>query len=107
MLKRVAGTAVAAASLMAAATPAQARITTTAPGRPAPHVTMAGLHHAYQAHLGHTKAAKIAGIVYARGKKPNGARPGASCSEPNCPLTYNGGPVQHSPHLYLLLCGPH
>jgi hypothetical protein len=108
MLKRVlAGTAVAAVSLMLAATAAQAQTVASAPGTSAPHATVVDLHHAYLAHLGHTKPAKIAGIVYARGKKPKGTRPNTSCSEPNCPLTYNGGPVQHSPHLYLLLWGPH
>ena len=108
MLKRVlAGTAVAAVSLMSAATAAQAQTATPAPhATSAPHATIVKLHRAYLAHLGRTKAAKIAGIVYARGKKPKGARPRTSCSEPNCPLTYNGGPVQHSPHLYLLLWGP-
>ncbi|HEY6278422.1 MAG TPA: ricin-type beta-trefoil lectin domain protein [Streptosporangiaceae bacterium] len=31
---------------------------------------------------------------------------GPSCSEPNCPLVYNGGSVQHNPQVYLLLWGP-
>ena len=30
----------------------------------------------------------------------------ASCSEPDCPLTFFGGLTQHSPHVYLLLWGP-
>src|SRR6266568_6164835 len=108
MLKRVlAGTAVAAVSLMSAATAAQAQTATPAPpATPAPHATVVKLHHAYLAHLGHAKAAKLA-IMYARGHKPRGAKVTTSCSEPNCPLTYNGGSVQHSPHLYLLLWGPH
>jgi serine protease len=108
MLKRVlTGTAVAAVTLMSAATAAQAQAVRTAPAaRPLPHPAVINLHHAYLAHLGHTKAAKIAGIMYARGKKPKGAKTTADCSEPNCPLIYNGGSVQHSPHLYLLLWGP-
>jgi hypothetical protein len=109
MLKRVlAGTAVAVVSLMAAATAAQAQVTSPAKApRPAPHAKVIGLHHAYLAHLGHTKAAKIAGIVYAKGKRPKAAKKAhAACSEPNCPLIYNGGAVQHSPHVYLLFWGP-
>ena len=108
MLKRVlAGTAVAAASLMSAATAAQAQaITPAPPATPAPHATVINLHHAYLAHLGHTKAAKITGIMYARNKEPKAAKVAAACSEPNCPLIYNGGSVQHSPHVYLLLWGP-
>ena len=34
------------------------------------------------------------------------AAPAASCAEPACSLTYHGGPVQHSPHVYLLFWGP-
>ncbi len=30
----------------------------------------------------------------------------ASCAEPACNLTYHGGRVQHSPHVYLLFWGP-
>jgi hypothetical protein len=106
MLKRVlAGTAVGVVSLVSAATAAQAQAVNPAP--PAtPPATVINLHHAYLAHLGHTKAGKIAGIMYPRGKRPKGAKTTASCSEPNCPLVYNEGSVQHSPHVYLLLWGP-
>jgi hypothetical protein len=108
MLKRVlTGTAVAAVTLMSAATAAQAQAVRTAPAaKPLPHTAVINLHHAYLAHLGHTKAGKIAGVMYARGKQPKGAKTAAGCTEPNCPLVYNGGSVQHSPHLYLLLWGP-
>ena len=34
------------------------------------------------------------------------AAPAASCGEPACNLGYHGGPVQHSPHVYLLFWGP-
>lgn len=53
-----------------------------------------------------------AGIVPTRGTNPARlARPAkspapASCTEPNCNLIYNGGRVQHSPHVYLLFWGP-
>ena len=82
MLKRVlAGTAVAAVSLMSATTAAQAQAVSPAQAaKPLPHAAVINLHHAYLAHLGHTKAAKIAGVMYARGKKPNGAKPAAGCS---------------------------
>lgn len=30
----------------------------------------------------------------------------ASCTEPNCDLPYNGGAVQHTPHVYILFWGP-
>ncbi len=109
MLKRVlAGTAVAAVSLMSAATAAQAQaITPAPPATPAPHATVINLHHAYLAHLGHTKAAKIAGNHVRPGQgSPRRRRSPRACSEPNCPLVYNGGSVQHSPHVYLLLWGP-
>jgi serine protease len=32
--------------------------------------------------------------------------PAASCAEPACNLGYHGGPVQHSPHVYLVFWGP-
>jgi Ricin-type beta-trefoil lectin domain len=111
MLKRVlAGAAVAAVSLMPAATAAQAsaaQASTAQAARPAPHAAVVSLHRTYLAHLGHTKPAKIGGIMYARGRAPKAARTGAACSEPNCPLIYHGGAVQRSPHVYLLLWGPH
>ena len=80
------------------------------PGPPAhlPGVRLVNLHRAYEARLGHARPGKIAGIVYARGKQPSEAKPPgqASCTEPACPLLYNNGPVQLSPHVYLLLWGP-
>jgi len=82
MLKRVlAGTAVAAMSLMSAATSAQAQATTAPPGTPASHAAEVDLHHAYVAHLGHTKAAKLA-IMYARGHKSKSAKPATSVPSP-------------------------
>ncbi len=76
-------------------------------GRLGPNVQVINLHAAYLAHLGHTKPGKISGITYPRGKGPKVApRRKATCTEPNCPMSYNGGHVQHSPHVYLLLWGP-
>jgi serine protease len=95
--------------LIGTATVAQAQVHTHAQPRShsAGHqVKVINLHRAFEARLGHTKPGKIAGIVYARGKHVRAAQKRRACSEPNCPLTYNGGPVQHSPHVYLLLWGP-
>jgi serine protease len=44
---------------------------------------------------------------YQPGKRPKSASaPSTACAEPDCPLVYNGGSVQHTPHVYLLLWGP-
>ena len=70
-------------------------------------INLASSYRSSQASLAHAKPHRIAGVVYSRGRQPQAsARAGASCAEPKCPLTYNGGPVQHSPHVYLLLWGP-
>jgi putative Ig domain-containing protein/ricin-type beta-trefoil lectin protein len=91
----------------------QLRLAADTQPRPAAHlpgVRVVNLHHAYEAMLRHVKPGKIAGIVYARGKGPRAARRNranqASCTEAACPVAYNGGPVQHNPHVYLLLWGP-
>jgi hypothetical protein len=106
MIKRILACAtVFAVGLTGMATVAQAQ---THP-RPARYQAKAiNLHPAFEAALGRTKPGKISGIIYARGKRPKAAakRVHRSCTEPNCPLIYNGGPVQHSPHVYLLLWGP-
>jgi hypothetical protein len=65
------------------------------------------LHRAFEAQLGRTKAGKISGIVYARGQQPKAAaNTAATCTEPACPVAWQGGTVQHAPHVYLLLWGP-
>jgi serine protease len=72
-----------------------------------PHAKVVNLHAKYEAALAHVKTGKIAGIVYVRGKQPRLQRSStAGCSEPNCPLVYNGGAVQHSPKIYVVLWGP-
>jgi ricin-type beta-trefoil lectin protein/putative Ig domain-containing protein len=92
---------------------AQAAAQAQAHPRPAVHlppVRPVSLHRAYEARLGHTKPGKIAGIVYARGKRPAARKAGritrGICAEPGCPVLYNNGPVQLTPHVYLLLWGP-
>ncbi|MGO9082953.1 MAG: Ig domain-containing protein, partial [Streptosporangiaceae bacterium] len=51
------------------------------------------------------KEGPIAGITYPVGRKVKPVR-AAGCTEPNCPLAYNGGSVQTSPKVYLLFWGP-
>ena len=72
-------------------------------------VHVINLHRAFEARLGPAVQGQIAGIVYPNinGKKPLHGRGGNDCAEPYCPVVYNGGPVQHTPHVYLLLWGPH
>ena len=66
------------------------------------------LHKAYEARLGHTKKSRIAGIVYpiGTGRKRLQPQAGNGCTEPACPVADQGGPVQLTPHVYLLLWGP-
>jgi hypothetical protein len=109
MFKRIFAVAAAAAvSLLG--------VTAGATAQAAPHARPAGqlhgvriinLHRAYEARLSHVKPAKISGIVSPRGyKAPRAANAVASCTEPACPMTWQGGVVQHTPHVYLLLWGP-
>ena len=109
MFKRIFAVAAAASlSVLGATAAAQAQAQPHA--RPAGHlhgVRVVNLHRAYEARLGHTKLGKISGIVYARGHRPKAAaNTAATCTEPACPVTWQGGPVQHTPHVYLLLWGP-
>jgi Ricin-type beta-trefoil lectin domain/Putative Ig domain len=109
MFKRIFAVAAAAAvSLLG--------ITAAATAQAAPHARPAGhlhgvrvinLQKAYEAELGHTKPGRISGIVYPLGHRPTAAvKAAATCTEPNCPVTWQGGPEQHTPHVYLLLWGP-
>ena len=111
MFKRIFAVA-AAASLSVLGATAAAQAQAQAPAQPAGHlhgVRVINLHRAFEAQLRHTKVGKISGVAYARGHRPQpAARAGAaaSCTEPACPVTWQGGTVQHSPHVYLLLWGP-
>jgi len=72
-------------------------------------VHVINLGKAFQARLGHaahTAESGPAGITYPKGMAPIGGRGGNDCPEPYCPVTYHGGPVQLTPHVYLLLWGP-
>ncbi len=99
---------VGAVGTVAVTAPAQAATQSAHTALPGVHVI--NLHRRYAAALAAVKRAghhPISGIEYARGKGPKG--PGAAsakCTEPNCNLSYHGGPVQTSPHIYLLLWGP-
>jgi Ricin-type beta-trefoil lectin domain/Putative Ig domain len=110
MFKRIFAVAAAASlSVLGATAAAQAQAQPDA--RPAGHlhgVRVVNLHRAFEAQLGHTKVGKISGIVYAKGNRPKAAAnaAAASCTEPQCPVTWQGGLVQHTPHVYLLLWGP-
>src|SRR5215472_11716935 len=108
MIKRViAGATLAVAATFGLTVAAQATAGASAAG-PVPPARVINLHRAFEAKLGHVKVGKPAGIVYALGKQPKAPakRVHRSCTEPNCPLVYNGGTVQHTPHVYLLLWGP-
>jgi hypothetical protein len=78
--------------------------THTTAGR-APHATVLNLARARAAAAPHIKHGKITGVVPPVGRKVKQVR-ATGCTEPNCNLLYNGGLVQHSPHVYLLLWGP-
>ena len=111
MLKRlIAGAAVASVGLLGLAGAAQAQSVRTAPA-----IKVINLHSAYEKALPKARAGRLSGIVYARGKQSGthaakvtrrAGKTGHACSEPNCPLVYNGGAVQHNPKIYLVLWGP-
>lgn len=109
MFKRIFAVAAAASlSVLGATAAAQAQAQPHA--RPAGHlhgVRVVNLHRAFEAQLGHTKVGKISGIVYAKGHRPKAtANAAATCTEPACPVAWQGGTVQYTPHVYLLFWGP-
>ncbi|HEY7261487.1 MAG TPA: putative Ig domain-containing protein [Trebonia sp.] len=103
-------------SLTAGAIAAVAAIAFAVPGvtaaaQPAPQPS-------YQATSGQATTGKVSGILPARGHNSQkfaamvkkvgvNAAPAASaaCTEPNCPLVYNGGPVQHTPRVFVVFWG--
>jgi Ricin-type beta-trefoil lectin domain/Putative Ig domain len=108
-LALAAAAAAAAAAFPLAAVPALPALAAAhgPAGPPAPVVVK--LHQAYEQALPRVRLGRIAGIVPPLSKKLGkkiAARAASGCAEPNCPLPYNGGPVQHTPHVYLLLWGP-
>lgn len=105
---RFIGAAVAAAlAVFGAAAAAPAATTHTAGQRPAgPAVHAINLHGAYSRDLRHARAHKKA-VLPSRNARPLTAKATRSCTEPDhCNMLYNGGKVEHSVRLYLLLWGP-
>ncbi len=101
----VAATPAFAARTAPAAATSHAGHTATTPG----WMHLTNLHSGYEHALAHVKhLGKIAGITYRIGYRPKAAaaKATAACAEPNCKLAYNGGPVEHTVHIYLLLWGP-
>jgi hypothetical protein len=102
-LLTLAASAAAVLSLALLATPAGAARLALGPPL---HVI--SLHQSYARALIRTSAGQRSGIVPPRGvhlRRP-AASAAAGCTEPACDLAYGGGPVQHTPHVYLLLWGP-
>jgi hypothetical protein len=79
-----------AATTATAATPTQA---------PVPHVIT--LHVKFERAAAGTTEPRIAGVV-----PPRTAHQAKAAAQAQANLLYHGGPVQHSPHVYLLLWGP-
>jgi hypothetical protein len=72
-----------------------------------PDVHVINLHDARKAEKAHGVTIHRKAITLPRGMHKSSKTPvGNSCVEPNCNMVYGGGPVQTSPHVYLLLWGP-
>jgi len=104
-----AGIAKPANAMATTAATAAARLGPSSATPPAPRVV--NLHAAFVNAARHATAGKIAGIVPPSNKRANRLKASAasvasSCAEPNCDVSYQGGSVQHTPHVYLLLWGP-
>jgi serine protease len=79
------------------------------------HPRAVNLHTEFERMLGHVKLGRRMGIVPPVGKKMvtgtvhRRGNPGtgkAGCTEPNCNLVWNHGPVEHTPKLYVVFWGP-
>lgn len=74
---------------------------------PPPRPRVLSLHQAFEHSLRAVTSGKRGGIVRPttahRALRSEAALSG--CTEPDCDLGYHGGPVQHSPRVYLLLWG--
>jgi len=103
-------------SLTAGAIAAVAAIAFAVPGVAA---AQSAPHPSYHMTPGQTTTGKIAGVIAARGHSSSNqfaamvnkvgvhaaAAAPAACAEPNCPVTYHGGPVQHTPKVYVVFWG--
>jgi serine protease len=71
------------------------------------NVHVINLHDAYRAALARAATSHKKVIFLPRGAHMPPRTGAAGCTEPDhCNMTYGGGPVQHSPKVYLLLWGP-
>ena len=109
--KVAAAIAVAAATSISGAAAASASLAPSAPkghSTSAPVIKIVNLRQAYQHALPLAHHGRIMGKLQPRGKhvSPKAPHGPTTCVEPNCNLVYNGGSVQHHPHVYLLLWGP-
>jgi hypothetical protein len=111
--------AVGAAGLASSSTasPASAVSTTSAVSAAPPLVAVVNLHAEFERLAGQVATGPEAGIVPPRGARPAAASTVVStakgttgaattCTEPNCDVSYNGGPVLLSPKVYLDFWGP-
>ncbi|TVZ07171.1 hypothetical protein EAS64_07665 [Trebonia kvetii] len=94
-----AGAALSAAAL-ALTVPAMAGATAS------PAAATAATHMVTATSLGGAVRPVSAAAPAARSGTAPASAAAASCAEPACNLTYHGGRVQHSPHVYLLFWGP-
>jgi ricin-type beta-trefoil lectin protein/putative Ig domain-containing protein len=111
-----------AAAVVATATALAAPTIASAANGPAPaiNVVQPASPTSFESSSGTVATGKVSGIIPARGtslKKNAALTPtststshaatAVSCStEPDCNMPYGGGPVQHTPHVYLILWGP-
>ena len=75
------------------------------------HVLPATFHQRYARALSSVSSAQAnapKAYSYARGVRPasGAAKVGRNCTESDCPMPWNGGAVQHTPHIYLDFWGP-
>lgn len=77
-------------------------------GASVPVIKVVDLHRAYLRALPDARHGAVVDKLRPRGRRTavRGSAGPASCVEPNCDVSYNGGSVQHDPHVYLLLWGP-
>ena len=114
-------TAGAAAAVATAAALAAPSIASAANGpAPAINVVQTASPASFDSSSGTVATGTVSGLIPARGSslKKNAALAPASAStshaaaavpcgtEPDCNLPYGGGPVQHTPHVYLVFWGP-
>jgi membrane-bound inhibitor of C-type lysozyme len=105
-------------SLTAGAIAAVAAIAFAMPGIAAATAAQPAPQPSYHRTSGDAATGKIAGIIPARGHNSQkfaamankvgvhaATAASAACTEPKCPLVYNGGPVQHTPKVYVVFWG--